>query len=75
MCLQELRKEVALAEAAEIRFSPGSALPPSRDAAELKYAQKMASIGHQYSDAAVLAIAAEGFINMSPWDYYQVKWV
>ena len=70
--LQLARKEAALAAAAVERFPNGSALRPARDAAERAWAQTLAALGREHADAALLAMAAEAFMNVSPWDYYQV---
>lgn len=70
--LQLARKEAALAAAAVARFPDGSALRPARDAAERTWAQTLAALGREHRDAALLAMAAEAFMNVLPWDYYQV---
>ena len=70
--LQLAHKEAALAAAAVARFPDGSALRPARDAAERTWAQTLAALGRGHADAALLAMAAEAFMNVSPWDYYQV---
>ena len=33
----------------------------------------MAKVGGALKDAAVMAMAAEAFMNLSPWDYYEVN--
>lgn len=73
MNLQEAKRELELAEAAEIRFEPETALQPESYIAQLNYAEKMEEIGHRYNDSYVLAMAAEGYMNLSPWDYYNVS--
>ncbi len=55
------------------RFPEGSAERPARDEAEAAYAKAMAQIGSRLGDAAVLAMAAEAHMNLSPWDYYQAS--
>ena len=70
--LQLARKEAALAAAAVARFPDGSALRPARDAAEAAWARALAALGREHRDAALLAMAAEALMNVSPWDYYQV---
>jgi hypothetical protein len=72
--LQLAKKELAMAAALAMkRFPEGSELEPARSAAEKEYAEAMQVIGTKTSDAAVLAMAAEAFMNLSPWDYYQVR--
>ena len=55
------------------RFPEGSAERPARDEAERAYAAAMAQIGSRLGDAALLAMAAEAHMNLSPWDYYQAS--
>ena len=72
--VQAAKKELALAMAVAFkRFPEGSAERPARDEAEKAYADAMAQIGTRLGDAAVLAMAAEAHMNLSPWDYYQVS--
>ncbi|KAK9789960.1 hypothetical protein WJX73_005679 [Symbiochloris irregularis] len=40
-------------------------------AAEEAYARCLADLGSTWGDAAVLAMAAESYMNLFPWDYYQ----
>lgn len=69
---QLARKEAAAAAAAAARYCDGSAARPARDSAEEAWARALAAAGREHSDAGLLAIAAEGLMNVSPWDYYQV---
>ncbi|KAK9824022.1 hypothetical protein WJX72_007032 [[Myrmecia] bisecta] len=69
--LQLAQKELAYAEAAVKRFAKGSERQPQRDAAEQAYAAAMRDIGYKYADQHALAIAAESYMNLSPWDYYE----
>ena len=55
------------------RFPPGSHMPPARDTAEQLYAQRMEQLGEEAGDVHLLGIAAEAFMNLSPWDYIQVS--
>ncbi len=73
---QPVKKELALAMALAFkRFPEGSAERPARDEAEAAYAKAMAQIGSRLGDAAVLAMAAEAHMNLSPWDYYQASYL
>ncbi len=69
---QLARKETAVAAAAVARFPDGSALRLERDAAEAAWGRALAAAGREWGDAALLAVAAEAFMNVSPWDYYMV---
>ncbi len=72
--IQVAKKEMALAIAvAQKRFPEGSASGDRRHAAEEEYAQALAKVGGALNDAAVMAMAAEAFMNLSPWDYYEVR--
>lgn len=70
--LQLRRKEQHLCAAMAERFVPGSHMPPARDSAERRYAEALAQIGRECHDYHVLTIAAEGYLNLLPWDYIQV---
>ncbi len=68
------KKELALATAlAGARFPEGTAAGDRRHAAEAKYAVATAKVGIALNDAAIMAMAAEAFMNLSPWDYYEVS--
>ena len=54
-----------------MRFKPGSALGQARVAAEEEYAEALVSIAGYYNSTHASAIAAETYMNLSPWDYYQ----
>ena len=72
--MQAAKKELAMAIALSgKRFSEGSATGDRRHSAEKEYAEAMARIGGSLSDAAIMAMAAEAFMNLSPWDYYEVS--
>ena len=55
------------------RFPEGSATGDRRHSAEKEYAEATARIGGSLNDAAIMAMAAEAFMNLSPWDYYEVS--
>ena len=67
-------REVALTDCLyHKRYTNGSELSLERAlAAEEAYAAGLAELGHQWQDAGVLAMAAESYMNLFPWDYYQV---
>lgn len=70
---QLAKKELVLAVAMAMkRFPKGSELEPARSAAEREYAEALQAVGTKIEDAAILAMAAEAYMNLSPWDYYQV---
>ena len=62
-----------MAAAAVERFPDGSALRPARDAAEAAWARALAAAGREFRSGALLAVAAEALMNVSPWDYYQAR--
>lgn len=64
------QQDLAFAEAASQRFAAGSALGPARTAAEEEYAKALLDIGRTFNNTKALAIAAESYMNLSPWDYY-----
>ena len=71
--VQMVKKEMALAIAlAQKRFPEGSATGDRRHEAEREYADAMSKVGGATNDAAVMAMAAEAYMNLSPWDYYEV---
>lgn len=55
------------------RFPEGSATGAKRAAAEKEYAEAMQAVGVKLSDSVLIAMAAEAFMNLSPWDYYNVR--
>ncbi len=72
--VQMAKKELALATAlAGARFPEGTAAGDRRHAAEAEYAVATAKVGIALNDAAIMAMAAEAFMNLSPWDYYEVS--
>ena len=72
--MQVAKKELAMAIALSgKRFPEGSASGDRRHSAEKEYAEAMARIGGSLNDAAIMAMAAEAFMNLSPWDYYEVS--
>ena len=74
LLMQLVKKEMALAIAlAQKRFPEGSATGDRRHAAEEEFAQALAKLGGVLNDAVVMAMAAEAFMNLSPWDYYEVS--
>lgn len=68
--LQASQQDLAFAEAASQRFAAGSALGTARTAAEEEYAEALLDIGRTFNNTKALAIAAESYMNLSPWDYY-----
>ena len=66
----QVQKELLLAEALAGRFGVGSLAV--RLAAEESYARRLAALGEQFQDAALLAMAAESLTHVTPWDYYEV---
>ena len=68
--LQASQQDLAFAEAASQRFAAGSALNPARTTAEEQYADAMLDIGRTFNSTKALTIAAESYMNLSPWDYY-----
>lgn len=68
--VQVVQQELAFAEAVSTRFAPGSALGPARAAAEESYAKALVAIGNQFNNSKATAIAAESYMNLSPWSYY-----
>lgn len=70
MITQAAQQDLAYAEAVSHRFQAGSALNPGRAQAEEQYAASLVLIGHNFNDSKALAIAAESYMNLSPWDYY-----
>lgn len=64
------QQDLAFAEAVSQRFAAGSALNPARAVAEEQYADALVKIGHSFNSSKALAIAAESYMNLSPWDYY-----
>ncbi|CAL8468137.1 g7676 [Coccomyxa elongata] len=65
-----LQKELAYAEAQAARFANGTAMQPKRNIAQRRYAQLMESIGNTYKDAHAWALAAEGYMTITQWDYF-----
>lgn len=55
------------------RFPQGSETGDARAAAEREYAEALKALGTRTADAALIAMAAEAFMNLSPWDYYTVR--
>lgn len=68
--MQAAQQDLAYAEAVSHRFEAGTALNPGRAEAEEQYADSMLLIGRNYNNSKALAIAAESYMNLSPWDYY-----
>jgi len=69
----QAKKELALAVAMALkRFPEGTATREKRMAAEKEYAEALQAVGTRIADAALIAMAAEAFMNLSPWDYYKV---
>ena len=67
------KKELALAVALALkRFPEGTETGDARAAAEKDYAEALKALGTRTADAALIAMAAEAFMNLSPWDYYNV---
>lgn len=53
------------------RYANGSeASLDTAHAAELSYAETLAQLGKRWRDAGILAMAAESYMNLFPWDYY-----
>ena len=70
MVVQAAQQDLAYAEAVFHRFEAGSALNPGRARAEEQYADSLVLIGRKFNNSKALAIAAESYMNLSPWDYY-----
>lgn len=71
---QLARKELVLVVALALkRWPEGSGGQLARDAAERAYAEAMATAGDKLNDAAVLAMAGEAYMMLSPWRYYQAR--
>lgn len=70
MNVQAAEQDLAYAEAVSRRFKAGTALNPGRAQAEEEYADSLELIGRRFNDSKALAIAAESYMNLSPWDYY-----
>lgn len=68
--MQATQQDLAYAEAVSSRFKAGTALNPGRAQAEEEYADSLVLIGRRFNDSKALAIAAESYMNLSPWDYY-----
>ncbi|KAK9849387.1 hypothetical protein WJX84_005215 [Apatococcus fuscideae] len=66
------KKELAYAQAAQHRYEAGPE-PDVQAAAEIEYGIALRDIGHSWKDSHALAMAAEAFMNYSPWDY-QLVW-
>lgn len=72
--MQQAKKELALTVAMALkRFPEDSAVGDKRAAAEKDYAEAMQAVGARLSDSVLIAMAAEAFMNLSPWDYYNVR--
>ena len=70
MVIQAVQQDLAYAEAVSHRFEAGTALNPGRAQAEEQYADSLVLIGRNFNNSKALAIAAESYMNLSPWDYY-----
>ena len=68
--LQASQQDLAFAEAVSLRFAPNTALNPGRYTAEEQYADAVLKIGRDFNNSKALGIAAESYMNLSPWDYY-----
>ena len=68
------KQELALTDALfHKRYNNGSEASLDRAlAAEQSYAEALAELGAAWKHAGVLAMAAESYMNLFPWDYYQV---
>ena len=71
MILQVVQQDLAFSEAVTGRFKPGSALGQARASAEEGYAEALANIAERYNNSQASAMAAESYMNLSPWDYYK----
>ena len=69
--MQVAQQDLAFAEAVSQRFAPGTALGSARAAAEEGYATALVAIADRFNNSKASAIAAESFMNLSPWNYYQ----
>lgn len=70
MLMQAAQQDLAYADAVSNRFKLGTALNPGRAQAEEQYADSLVLIGRTFNNSKALAIAAESYMNLSPWDYY-----
>lgn len=68
--MQAAQQDLAYAEAVSHRFEAGTALNPARAQAEEQYADSLVLIGRNRNNSKALAIAAESYMNLSPWNYY-----
>lgn len=72
-CVVQLaKKELAYAQAAQRRYEAGPEAEVQA-AAEIEYGIALREIGHGWEDTNALAMAAEAFMNFSPWDYQHVS--
>lgn len=69
--MQVAQQDLAFAEAMSQRFAPASALGSARYAAEETYATALVAISDKFNNSKASAIAAESFMNLSPWNYYE----
>lgn len=65
----QARWERVLCAATAARFAAGTHLGAGRANAERAYAETMRKLGEAEEDATALALAAEGFLNLVPWDF------
>lgn len=70
--VQLAKKELAYAQVAQRRYEAGPE-PEVQAAAEVEYGIALREIGHSWEDTHALAMAAEAFMNFSPWDYQHVS--
>lgn len=70
MLMQAAQQDLSYANAVSKRFKAGTALNPGRAQAEEQHADSLVLIGRTFNNSKALAIAAESYMNLSPWDYY-----
>lgn len=68
--MQAAQQDLAYADAVSLRFAAGTALNPERAHVEEQYADALVQLGRHFNNSKALAIAAESYMNLSPWDYY-----
>lgn len=56
------------------RYANGSeASLDSQLQAETSYGEALGELGREWKDAGILALAAEAYMNLFPWDYYKAR--
>ncbi|GAB4824072.1 hypothetical protein N2152v2_011118 [Parachlorella kessleri] len=63
------KQELGFANAALLRYAEGSERGHARHAAERAYGEAMQHLGEATQDPTALAMAAEAYLNLCPWDF------